>query len=340
MSVGASLTAVCPVVAWNSLEHCPSSAQNSGGGGRFVAFITLRLHQWHWGPSVGGEGSVSWPGTLWHSAPFVGESYMCWDFTNSKRCKIPAIRKARVCDGIEFSLALSQYSQWRIILHGSRNRHFYVLLIFYLKLNCRYRVINKIHPCLSHTNSFLSKVFSWLLGNLGWLGGRRIVRWGQVAAVQTLRASLGRPYRGWIWDHCASGLSWGWSPHHFVRDLPTACDIWGQSLPGWCPCVSPSHVKHWLQVFSILSASPSAPPWPFPVWPREKPNRFVDKRSSWPPQGDSCSSRVSGFLSGLLALRRCAPSRCRQHTSIPVTGDSWSSRGCFLKGVKLVHIAL
>lgn len=99
---------------------------------------------------------------------------MCREFTNNKSCKIPAIWEARVCDGIEFSLALSQYSQWRIILHGSRNRHFYVLLIFYLKLNCRYRVINKIHPCLSHTNSFLSKVFSWLcLGKL-W------VAWWQV----------------------------------------------------------------------------------------------------------------------------------------------------------------
>lgn len=107
------------------------------------------------------------------SAPFLGESDMCWDFTDNKSCKIPAIWKARVCDGIECSLALSQYSQWRIILHGSRNRHFYVLLIFYLKLKCRYRVINKIHPCLSHTNLFLSKVFSWLY--LGKLVGGSVV---------------------------------------------------------------------------------------------------------------------------------------------------------------------
>lgn len=89
-----------------------------------------------------------------------------------KSCKIPAIWKARVCDGIEFSLALSQYSQWRIILHGSRNRHFYVLLIFYLKLNCRYRVINKIHPCLSHTNYFFLRCFhDYVWGSL-W-----VVRW-------------------------------------------------------------------------------------------------------------------------------------------------------------------
>lgn len=255
MSVGAS---------WTTLEpHChepsrgveffgipPQLGSELGEGGfrclhySAVEPVTLR-------PSVGSEGSVSWPGTLWHSAPFVGESYVCWDFTNSKRCKIPAIRKARVCDGIEFSLALSQYSQWRIILHGSRNRHFYVLLIFYLKLNCRYRVINKIHPCLSHTNSFLSKVFSWLLGNLGRLGGRWIVRWGHVAAVQWVRASSGHPCRGWVWDRCVSGLSWGWSPHLFVRDLPTACDVWGQFLPGWSLSVSPSHIKLWLQVLSV-----------------------------------------------------------------------------------------
>lgn len=46
-----------------------------------------------------------------------------------------------------------------------------------------------------------------------------------------------------------------------------------------------------------------------------KPIRFVDKCSSRPPRGDSCSSGASGFLSGLLA--RCAPSRCRHHTSHP-----------------------
>ena len=143
------------------VEFCgtPPQLGSELGEGGFVAFFTLRLNWWPWGPSVGSEGSVSWPGTLWHSAPSVGESYMYWDFTNSKRCKIPAIRRARVCDGIEFSLALSQYSQWRIILHGSRNRHFYVLLIFYLKLNCRYRVINKIHPCLSQKKK--KKVWSF-----------------------------------------------------------------------------------------------------------------------------------------------------------------------------------
>lgn len=137
---------------------------------------------------------------------------MCWEFTNSKSCKIPAIWKARVCDGIEFSLALSQYSQWRIILHGSRNRHFYVLLIFYLKLNCRYRVINKIHPCLSHTNSFLSKVFSWLcLGKPG--AARR-----QAEREMRVRSALSRGFswghrRSWcLWCHCAASLSWGWSP--------------------------------------------------------------------------------------------------------------------------------
>lgn len=39
---------------------------------------------------------------------------MCGEFTDNKSCKIPAV-KARVCDGIEFSLALSRYSQRRII---------------------------------------------------------------------------------------------------------------------------------------------------------------------------------------------------------------------------------
>ena len=141
-------------ILWNTT---PARLRTWGGGFRCLLYsavepVTLR-------PSVGSEGSVSWPGTLWHSAPSVRESYMYWDFTNSKRCKIPAIRRARVCDGIEFSLALSQYSQWRIILHGSRNRHFYVLLIFYLKLNCRYRVINKIHPCLSQKKK--KKVWSF-----------------------------------------------------------------------------------------------------------------------------------------------------------------------------------
>lgn len=83
-------------------------------------------------------------------------------------------RDARVHDGIECPLALSQYSRQRIILHGSRNRRFYVLLIFYLKLNCRYRVINKIHPCLSHTNSFLAKVFSWSRVGTAGAQGRRV----------------------------------------------------------------------------------------------------------------------------------------------------------------------
>lgn len=86
-----------------------------------------------------------------HPSPYVGESYLCWDFTDNENCKIPVIREARVCDDTEFPLALSPYSQWKIMLKDSRNRHFSVLLIFYLKLNSRYRVINTIHPCLSHT---------------------------------------------------------------------------------------------------------------------------------------------------------------------------------------------
>lgn len=52
-------------------------------------------------PSVGRRGQSADQAPSWHSVPFVGESYVCWDFTNSKRCKIPAIQKARVCDGIE-----------------------------------------------------------------------------------------------------------------------------------------------------------------------------------------------------------------------------------------------
>ena len=49
---------------------------------------------------------------------------MCCDFTDNESWKIPAIREGGVCDGLEFSLALSEYSQWRITLHSSRNGHF------------------------------------------------------------------------------------------------------------------------------------------------------------------------------------------------------------------------
>lgn len=206
---------------------------------------------------------------------------MCWDFTNSKSCKIPAIWKARVCDGIEFSLALSQYSRWRIILHGSRNRHFYVLLIFYLKLNCRYRVINKIHPCLSHTNSFLSKVFSWLGGgNLGWLGGMQgELRWarsrGSVPCQDTTAHGV---------SETAVPLGWAGAgaPQLFICDMPTICSermmLEVRVPPRVEPVCQPlPHENHTLAPGLLCPSppSPSASLLPLQMWPQGKPNWFV-----------------------------------------------------------------
>lgn len=128
-------------ILWNTT---PARLRTWGAGG-FVAFITLWLNRDTEAQCGQWEVSQLTRHPLTFCAICRRIFYVCWDFTNSKRWGIPAIQKARVCDGIEFSLALSQYSQWRIILHGSRNRHFYVLLIFYLKLNCRYRVIKSIH---------------------------------------------------------------------------------------------------------------------------------------------------------------------------------------------------
>ena len=220
---------------------------------------------------------------------------MCWDFTNSKSCKIPAIWKARVCDGIEFSLALSQYSRWRIILHGSRNRHFYVLLIFYLKLNCRYRVINKIHPCLSHTNSFLSKVFSWLCGE-PW-GGSAVG--GMQGEVRWARSGGSAPCQ----DTTAHGVSettvpLGWAGAGAPSFVSVTCQPY--AAYAWCwrsDSLPLPYENHTLApgLLCPLHHHPLPLLYPYKCDLREsQTGLFLTYQLTL--GGDSCCSRISGFL--------------------------------------------
>lgn len=58
----------------------------------------------------------------------------------------------------------------------------------YFTSNCRYRVINKIHPCLSHTNLFL-RCFHDCSGETGWFAGRWNEKQGEIGAVQRCASS-------------------------------------------------------------------------------------------------------------------------------------------------------
>lgn len=64
----------------------------------------------------------------------------------------------------------------------------------YFTSNCRYRVINKIHPCLSHANSFfLNCLHVYLVGV--WAGGSR--RWEDWLGLHLLPSRI---------EHLCSGV--------------------------------------------------------------------------------------------------------------------------------------
>lgn len=127
-----------------------------------------------------------------------------------------------------------------------------MLLIFYLKLNCRYRVINKIHPCLSHTNSFLSKVFSWFC--LGKVGGSVEGGAHSEGSAGTVAGSL-RPVRisSELGHAGCVRLLWDW------RQDPSPDRAHASTPP---TKINHAQTTHFL---SVLPAQPLPLPFPRPV---------------------------------------------------------------------------